>query len=128
MTGIRHFNSLLRVVVGGSIGLFLLAFSLAQPRTVCLLAGGRAPSVTGVSKATATSANWTQTGDLSARRYLHTATLLPDGEVLVVGGVEGNDILTSAELYDPATGMWTPTNNLPTSRFEYTATRCGDRR
>ena len=37
---------------------------------------------------------------------LHTATLLPNGKVLVAGGRNGG-YLASAELYDPATGTWT---------------------
>ena len=48
---------------------------------------------------------------------MHTATLLPNGKVLVAGG-NG----TSAELYDPALGTWTPTGNLNTVRFGHTAT------
>ncbi|MBZ0090397.1 MAG: hypothetical protein K8H90_08480, partial [Thermoanaerobaculia bacterium] len=46
---------------------------------------------------------------LSSERNRHTATLLPSGKVLVAGGVDENSTaLSSAELYDPATGT-TPT-------------------
>ena len=51
---------------------------------------------------------WTATGSLTTPRYDHTATLLPNGKVLVAGGV-CSDYLSSAELYDPATGTWTAT-------------------
>src|SRR5438552_16054323 len=51
----------------------------------------------------------------------HTATLLPSGQVLVAGGYSGSNAL-SAELYDPATGVWTPTGSLPVGRWDYTAT------
>jgi len=56
------------------------------------------------------------TGSLNAARYLHTATLLPNGKVLVAGGINGN-ILTSAELYDPASGTWSATGSLNTARY-----------
>jgi Galactose oxidase, central domain len=51
--------------------------------------------------------SWIPTGSLNIPRYGHTATLLPNGKVLVVGGRNGNspsNFLNSAELYDPATG------------------------
>ncbi|MGH3521308.1 MAG: kelch repeat-containing protein, partial [Mycobacterium sp.] len=68
---------------------------------------------------------WTRTGDMAVARYGHTATLLPDGEVLVVGGfgVRGrNDYLQSAELYDPATGRWRPAAIPTAGRAGQTAT------
>src|SRR6266705_345561 len=50
--------------------------------------------------------SWTATGSLTTARGLHTATLLPNGKVLVAGGVNGSVLLASAELYDPASGTW----------------------
>jgi len=43
-----------------------------------------------------------------------TATLLQNGKVLVVGGNDQNNPLglASAELYDPATGVWTATGSM----------------
>src|SRR5256885_17102858 len=53
----------------------------------------------------ATPFQWEYTGSLKTARFHHTATLLPDGRVLVVGGEQGRGSpLASAELYDPATG------------------------
>ena len=60
--------------------------------------------------------NWSFTGDLNTARVLHNATLLPNGEVLVVGGSDDNGTLKSAELYDPASGTWSFTGNLNTAR------------
>ncbi len=47
---------------------------------------------------------WSPTGSLATARYAHTATLLPNGKVLVAGGFNVSGYLSSAELYDPASG------------------------
>jgi FG-GAP-like repeat/Kelch motif/Galactose oxidase, central domain len=64
---------------------------------------------------------WSLTGPLATARYGHTATLLPNGKVLVAGGINTNN-LASAELYDPTTGTWTNTGPMITSRNGHTAT------
>jgi hypothetical protein len=73
---------------------------------------------------------WTQlTGagsHLSEGRTWHTATLLPDGRVLVVGGYGNTTTLNSAEIYDPDTGMWTSTDHMATARGSHTATLLPD--
>ena len=72
--------------------------------------------------------DWTLTGSMVHGRYRHTATLLANGKVLVAGGADGalalyhGVPLSSAELYDPATGTWTETNPLNTRRDSHTAT------
>src|SRR5438309_4456758 len=52
----------------------------------------------------------------------HTATLLPNGKVLVAGGGDIDGIHPSAELYDPASGTWSATGSLATPRSGHTAT------
>ena len=53
------------------------------------------------------------TGSLATARASHTATLLPNGKVLVAGGEDSSfNPLASAELYDPASGTWTATGSL----------------
>ena len=64
----------------------------------------------------------TPTGSLNVARYLHTATLLPDGKLMVAGGVNDDSLLTSAELYDSASGTWSVTGFLNTARLAHTAT------
>src|SRR5438874_816593 len=66
--------------------------------------------------------NFVITGSLATARNGHTATLLPNGKVLVAGGRNGNSILASAELYDPASGTWSATGSLATARAFHTAT------
>jgi len=63
---------------------------------------------------------------MSTARGYHRATLLPNGKVLVAGGVDTLGLLASAELYDPATGTFTPTGSMSTSRVVYTATLLPD--
>jgi hypothetical protein len=64
------------------------------------------------------------TGPMTAARYLHTATLLPNGKVLLAGGLDNNiSPLASAELYDPALGTFTATSGPMTAvRYAQTAT------
>ena len=54
---------------------------------------------------------------MGTARVHHTATLLPSGKVLVAGGqMMANSALSSAELYDPASGTWTATGSMGTAR------------
>jgi len=70
-----------------------------------------------------TSGTWTQTGSLAIARTIHTATLLPNGKVLVMGGLDAfGNALSSTELYDPGTGLWTTTSSLVTARDNFTST------
>src|SRR3990170_3901957 len=69
---------------------------------------------------------WTATGNMDGVRSGHTATLLPDGKVLVAGGVGSSGELASAELYDPRSGTWVPTGNMIETRFTHTATLLRD--
>ncbi len=64
---------------------------------------------------------WTVTSSMPTPRYLHTATLLNDGEVLVTGGQNDSGILSSAELYNPFTGTWSTTGSMTVAREEYGA-------
>ena len=72
--------------------------------------------------------SWTATGRMGTARDQHTATLLPNGKVLVAGGKSNSSrssdhgFLSSAEVYDPATGSWSSTSNLVTPRALHTAT------
>lgn len=68
------------------------------------------------------SSNWLETSSMITARYLHTATLLTNGLVLVAGGYGASGALTSAELYNPITGTWEATGSLNTARYAHTAT------
>lgn len=68
---------------------------------------------------------------LQTQRDQATATLLPSGKVLVVGGTADNIQavpLASAEIYDPTTNLWTYTGHLHQARFGHEATLLKDGR
>ena len=66
--------------------------------------------------------NWSLTGSLSTPSYGETATLLPDGKVLVAGGGNLNSAFNRAEIYNPNTGQWSVTDHLIAARMFHTAT------
>jgi len=68
---------------------------------------------------------WSLTGNLNVPRNYHTATLLSNGKVLIVGGFEAAFSAT-AELYDPGTGKWSLTGNLSEIRVAHSATLLKD--
>jgi hypothetical protein len=102
------------------------------------------PSLTAISTSIHVSppaSGFTPTGSMSNAREWHTATLLNDGKVLVVGGdalrqppCPGPVVscrshyvpLASAELFDPASGSFTGTGNMAAPRTRHTATLLGD--
>jgi hypothetical protein len=100
-----------------------------------LVAGGR-PTFSGMGNLPITSAElydpasgtWTFTGSLNSGRWSHTATLLPNGKVLVAAGFGDGTVLLSSEIYDPATATWTTTGNLLARRADHTATLLPDNR
>lgn len=61
---------------------------------------------------------FTSTGGMAVGRLGHTATLLPDGKVLVAGG----SYYLAAEVYDPSTGTFSFAGNMTALRYYHTAT------
>jgi hypothetical protein len=98
-----------------------------------LVAGGAQPPTPSTEPVSAerydpSRGTWTATGNMVTPRYGHTATLLPDGTVLVVGGASfliGSG-LASAEVYHPGNGTWTPTGPMIALRARHTATLLPD--
>ncbi len=76
--------------------------------------------------ASGTAATWVSAGTMNALRWAHTATLLSttvldNGSVLVVGGSNGTNPVTSADLWNGTT-TWTATTALTTAVQAHTAT------
>ncbi len=80
--------------------------------------------LTGASSSTTTEVGRVmRTASMHERRADHTATLLPDGRVLVAGGmVENGVFLNSAELFDPVKGTFVATASMQSRRVGHSAT------
>jgi len=129
-------------------GMFMPTGSMTTPRVLhtatpladgtVLIAGGRrvvrsaGPTVVFVTYSSAerydpNTGTFQATGSMGTSRAYHSATLLPDGRVLIAGGVEvtyletthstTDAIRSSAELYDPAGGRFIPTGEMTTARY-----------
>lgn len=81
--------------------------------------------------------SFTLTGSMQVGRWDHTATLLPDGRVLILGGGHASElhgwgmygspygvwsVVAEVELYDPSTGKFTAGGSLNSARAAHTAT------
>ncbi len=71
---------------------------------VLVVGGGVAPISAEIYDLDANT--WSTAAPMSTARSLHTSTKLLDGRVLVVGGYDGKQSLTSIEIYDPALNSW----------------------
>ena len=68
------------------------------------------------------------TGQLNIERRSHTATLLENEKVLIVGGDNQNGIVSQAEIFDPVSQMSSLAAPLISARTDHTATRLPDNR
>jgi len=59
---------------------------------------------------------WSFTGNLNIARWDFGLVVLPDGRVLAAGGGNNSGLLASSEIYNPATGIWSVTGSLRTTR------------
>jgi len=80
----------------------------------------------------ATADSWSAAGSMTMERVSHTATVLADGRVLLTGGSRLRQDqafrVASAELYDPATGIFTATGSMAFRRQFHDAVMLADGR
>jgi hypothetical protein len=115
---------------------FVRTGSLAAPRAdhvavllrngEVLIAGGLGPGWTFLSSAELydpATGRFSPTGSMTAARESHVAVRLQDGRVLVAGGHSGRrenlTLLASAEIYDPATGVFSRTGDMLVRRHKH---------
>jgi galactose oxidase-like protein len=112
-----------------------MVFARARHTATALLDGsvlvvGGSPSASGAAAPYSSAelydpatGTFSLTGPMAQGRAGHTATRLPDGKVLVVGGWDVTPGgASTAELYDPATQAFSPTGSLTAARVSHTAT------
>lgn len=93
-----------------------------------LVAGGRAANLTTIASAELydpATGQWSSTGSLASARDGHGAALLSSGEVMVAGGAQDDperESLATVELYNPATGFWSSTDDLSIPRAQLSLT------
>lgn len=66
---------------------------------------------------------WQIIASMQIERYLHSATLLLNGKVLIAGGGYGKTrVLDTAELFDPTSHRWHSVSRMNAFRMQHTAT------
>jgi virginiamycin B lyase len=94
------------LIVGGTNGIDLASAELYDPATDA----------------------FSPTNPMTTPRFSHTADVLPDGRILVVGGFSGSATLATAEIWDPTTGTFAPTGSLHSPRASHASATLSDGR
>ena len=116
---------------GGSItssGVYTAPNTLGTYHVVATSAADATTTASAVVTIGPPAGNFTAVGNMTTARAEHTATLLPNGKVLIDGGWDGFQSLASAELYDPSTRTFDPTGSMITPRHGHSATLLADGR
>jgi len=125
--------------VNGFCGTGLTAQGVLQPTAALLVTGPQTGQVLLTGGQTDQGPSYTNNGELydpvagtfsfvvntmSSARFGHTATLLSDGNVLVVGGLSAaSTFATTADIFFPGNNVFSPTTGAPhNTRVSHTAT------
>src|SRR5439155_13113966 len=73
--------------------------------------------------------SWTLTASLRRAHQSHSATLLSNGKVLVVGGLQRDEtVISQVEIYSPGAETWKTAGRIRKARADHTATLLADGR
>jgi N-acetylneuraminic acid mutarotase len=92
---------------------------IPSPSTMMIFALALVLATNGV--AFAASGTWSLAASVHTPRDGHTATLLPNGNVVIAGGENNNQALASTEVYSTLTGSWAHSGNLNVARSNASA-------
>jgi len=99
---------------------FLFGGAIALPDRRVLVAGGfnyQQGTLASAELYDPATGTWSAASSMGTARRGHGSVRLPNGKVLVAGG-----LVSSAELYDPTTDTWSATGSMSVSRYLPTAT------
>jgi hypothetical protein len=71
---------------------------------------------------------WLEAGTMVSSRSNHTAVVLPDGNVMLIGGFANGVYLNTTEVYYSTSGKWLPSASMPVARAQHSATLLKDGR
>lgn len=99
------------------------------PNGEVLALGGDAADIPTAEVFNPADGSWTVTGSLTKPRFGFATVSLKNGSVLVTGGFQDTNstpILSSSEIYDPASGIWKRVDSMNTLRCLHQATALPD--
>ena len=127
--GFQNISSMKNARSNHTATLLPTTVSLAVPTGYSLVAGGIGSGGTAIDKAELFNpaarafGHFTSVGSMTKPRAYQAATRLYNGQVLITGGIDNNNIpLASAEIYDPASRTFFATGSMTTGRWMHTAT------
>lgn len=94
--------------------------------TVMLGIGGAGPALLFVALDSEPVDKWSPLSSMIIPRAWPEVVTLPDGDVLVTGGLSVNGPTAYTEVFDPDTGTWTPGPTMSVARLGHTATLLAD--
>jgi N-acetylneuraminic acid mutarotase len=120
----------------GAGGCIQSSFGTMSPTSAVSADAPASAAASQVTPSAQPPAAWTMAEPLAEPRWGHTASVLPDGRVLIVGGVhpvhrnvrDELETLASVEIFDPASGAWLAGPTLHTARAQHAAIVLADGR